>query len=758
MLSTNTKAFSVPLGMSNEIWIEKYSRRKEDGTYQTWEERIHDVVEGNFSLDTRISRRGSHAGITGTIAKVERAKELTHFYARKGIISLSGRHLQHGDVKQKDKVGELFTNCATAMLSSIKFYLLLKGSGVGRSYDSDIHFVDWDYAPNARFVLSSQHPDYQPWIESLEEAQHKYDSEGEDVRWFKVEDSAEGWVKVVTILETATFHKNNQKQLFIFDFSEVRGLGVPIKGQQGRPSSGPVPLITALHKVMSIKGAGYKPWKQALFIDHYLSDCVRIGGVRRSARLAVKHWKDRDVIDFIDVKRGGWLHTANNSIAVDEEFWREAASPRPSHARRVFEAAVSAAYWDETGEPGFINIDRLTWNNKGLDKLKVEDYINPLYEKIFGGIHYRTREMIAYILEKAKSKKYPYICNPCVEIVLALWGAYCVVGDACISNADSEEEAIEAVSYMGEMLVRTNLMNFLYKSEVDRTNRIGISLIGIHEFAAKIFGYSFHDLIDEEKSKNFWNFIQRMGTAATEHVNQVCDELGIEHPHTYLTLKPAGTIAKVMNVTEAANLPSIPYYVRWVQFKSNHPLLQEYRDRGYPVRDISKSEVRTDDKGNTYTVNGYADTSIVGFPTKPPITELLGDRVVCATDISVEQHYLWLQLLEKYWLTDGENNQISYTLKYDPKKTSYEEFMQMVLKHQPNIRCCAVMPELDSSAYIYSPEERITAEKYDEYMSYINRADREAIDDAALDCAGGACGIDANRNASAADEALMAAE
>lgn len=758
-MPVNNNIFTIDKGMPNEIWIDKYSRKNFDGSYQSFEERISEVVAGNFSLDPRWDKNvpGIHPIDEYPVWK-EYESTLTH--AKKGIIALSGRHLQHGDDAQKHKTGELFTNCSSAVFSFIKFYLLLKGSGVGRSYDSDACWTDWEYLPHTRFVLSSQHPDYHPGIESLEEAQHKYDSDGEDVRWFTVEDSAEGWVKVVAILETAAFHKNNKDHLFIFDFSKVRGAGAPIKGQQGRPSSGPVPLIHALIQVATIRGAGYKPWKQALFIDHYLSACVAVGGVRRSARLAIKYWKDRDVIDFIDVKRGGWLYTANNSIAVDAEFWEQAANPRPSHARRVFEAAVSAAYYDKTGEPGFINVDRLTWNDREKEKISAENYFNHEYEEIFGGIHYKTKQMISYTLNKTMYKKYCYIPNPCVEINFALYGAYCTVGDACIMNADTEEEAIAAVSEMGNMLVRVNRMKFLYAAEVKRTNRIGISLIGIHEFAAKFYGFNFTDLLDTEYSAKFWNFIDRLREQVTENVNAYCDSIGMARPHTMLTLKPAGTVAKVMNCTEAANLPSMPYYLRFVQFKKGHPLLEEYIRRGYPVRDISKNEVRRDeDTGKEFTVNGYPDTFIVGFPTKPPITDILGDRVICAGDITVEQHYKWLQLLEKHWLGgDGNNNQISYTLKYDPNKTSYEEFRKIVLQYQPTIRCCAVMPQIDTSAYIYTPEERISKAAYDIYVENIDRAEREAVDEASLDCASGACGIDFSRNKSAADEALMAAE
>src|SRR5215218_7329665 len=52
-----------------------------------------------------------------------------------GALITSGRHLQHGDAAQPSRNMEVFTNCATAIASFAKFYLLLNGSGVGRSYD-----------------------------------------------------------------------------------------------------------------------------------------------------------------------------------------------------------------------------------------------------------------------------------------------------------------------------------------------------------------------------------------------------------------------------------------------------------------------------------------------------------------------------------------------------------------------------------------------------------------------------------------------
>jgi len=1084
------RTFEIAKGMAKSIFENKYSRRKEDGSFQNWEERVSEVVDGNFSLLYDDFK---------DLSDYERTLEL----AVAGVMPFSGRHLQHGDMNQKFKLGETYTNCASASFSFVKFWLLLKGAGVGRCYDADVCRVNWDNMPETRFVLESPdnqgaggHPDYESWVESKRSAMHKYDSESEDVRWFTVADSAEGWVKVVEILETAAFQEKHKHKLFIFDFSKIRSKGTPIKGQQGRPASGPIPFMLALKRVTELRGAGMKPWLQALFVDHYLSSCVCLGGIRRSSRIAVKNWRERDIFDFIDIKRGGWLYTANNSIGVDAEFWEKSASPAPSHARRVFEAICSAAYFDKTGEPGLINLDKLSWNGENMGEINSENYMNSsLMEDM--ELHPKTLEMIDKVLGITRKKLYPYIVNPCVpadtwimteegprqvkdlinnpfsavvdgapyasegffktgykdvyrvitsrgyefratanhqvkvvdtegnmewvevqnlvtddaivlhnhselegwpgkgsfeegwlvgyivgngcfnpekyptylgfwetsqkymankaqgyirkvvegdrgltlkadfgrgkkepdkngrltvqtrhldnicaeyitegdkrlkpeveltssefhrgfvggffdadgsvqgnlkkgvsiclsqnnldrlyvvqrmlarlgvistlykyraeadfrlipdgrgghkeyyveavhelmisrdnidrfrrigfqkpdkqdcfesifaqrkrrayrefwstsvikvvpdgreavydcsvdgvhefdgngmslhncgETILFLGGAYCVIGDICLANAFTKQEVLDAAGLMTKALIRVNTMSFLYDTEVKRTNRIGVGLTGIFEFAYKHFGYNFFDLIDESKSQDFWDFIESMRKRVADDSRKYSRELGLAPPHTTTLIKPSGTIGKVMSCTEGAHLSAYAYYTRWVQYPKNDPEVEAHRKRGYPVKDVSHQ---------------YTGHVVVGFPTKMPIADLMGDSVVVMGDTTSEQQYRWLQLLEKYWLGEGENQQISYTLKYDPKKMDYLKYMATILEYQKSIRCCAVMPQLDLSAYAYLPEESTTKEEYEELVSRIKRYEYEDYDDDTLQCAGGSCPIEPNIN------------
>ncbi|TXC74326.1 hypothetical protein FSZ31_06415 [Sphingorhabdus soli] len=150
--------------------------------------------------------------------------------------------------------------------------------------------TNWDYMPMLRVVLDEAHPDFDNSRHtSVRDAKHLY-GKGDKVHWFEVPDSREGWAEAVELLEIMTYQKVYRDELLVLDFSKVREKNAPIMGMQGRPSSGPVPLMSALEMITQIKGAGMKPWKQALYVDHWLALPVLVGGARRAARMSTKHW------------------------------------------------------------------------------------------------------------------------------------------------------------------------------------------------------------------------------------------------------------------------------------------------------------------------------------------------------------------------------------------------------------------------------------------------------------------------------------
>lgn len=788
--------------------VDDYSapaRGKPKTEYETWGQVALRVALGNTTIvpPEKHGRSNEFMGLKDHIAKA--------------TILLSGRHLQHGDIEQPKRNMEVFTNCATAATNFASFGLLLNGSGVGRCYDNAMILVDYDFAPSLRIVLDENHPDFQ-WgrHESTRDARHKY-GKGKSVIWHVVEDSREGWQKAVELYEVLAFQKVHAHKTLILDFSEVRSKGSPIRGMQMRPSSGPVPLMDALLKLASLKGAGLDPWLQAIYADHYLAECVLVGGARRAARMSTKTWRDRNVLDFIEVKRPveyeglsneevlafreewkerfkrgevfmpnppAFLWSSNNSVTVDKDFWAyvnmaddvvaaggwhpaKSVTDDAKHAKKVFKRLVECAYFDGTGEPGIINVDMLATNREGWNYSDGDFLGSKKYQ-----IENDTRVYHSLLAKAAHKMRYPMITNPCGEISLTVLGGYCTIADVVPFHADTLDEAEDAFRHATRALMRVNLMDCMYSREVNRTNRIGVGMTGVHEFAWKFFRVGFRELVGlgrkqirkiaagaaaecgttstdaivdllsrsslaSDRVAAFWLTLSRFSRAVKGEAKAYAALLGVPVPHTDTTIKPAGTTSKLFGLTEGWHLPPFAEYLRWVQFKDNDPLVAEYKAKGYPIRDGLKQ---------------YAGMVIVGFPTVPTIATLgMGDALVLAGDATPEEQYRWLMLGEHFYIRgvseDGEplaetGNQISYTLKYKPELVSFEDFRATLLGYQSKVRACSVMPQEDGSAYEYLPEESVTKAEFEAIARAIQAPVKEDINFAHLDCGTGGCPVD----------------
>lgn len=702
-----------------------------------------------------------------------------------GALLTSGRHLQHGDTEQPRRNMEVFTNCATAITSFAKFYLLLNGSGVGRAYDDALIALDWANAPRVLVHLSPDHPDYPRDDASLRRFAGELGlaPDPEAVRGFlarellpgldavppgavvhQVADSREGWAKAVEVLEAMTFAGARGRVLAV-DLSLIRPAGTPIRGMQNRPASGPLSLLRAFLAIRDqviARAHELEPWEQALRLDHFLSMEVQVGGARRAARMATKSWRDPGVLRFIRAKQEGGLWTANNSVMVDAAFWAalhdpDETDPLAAHARAVFAEATRCAYVN--GEPGFINGDRLEDHRTGVAWQRPAD----LDGRSFRSARYQVDAatgLLAELTRRATQSEFPATTNPCGEITLHVTGGYCVIADyapllACPVPLDAfppgappadvaalwDARVEDSVRLGVRFLMRANRMDSLYAEEVARTNRMGIGPTGLHEWAWLRFGLDFRSMLDSAEAAPFWLMLERLSAAAKAEGAAYANELGLRRPVTVTTVKPAGTTSKLFGLTEGAHLPARAHYLRWVQFKGTRdpstgawsqgadPLLADYAARGYPMRELVS----------------FPGMTIVGFPTVPLLARLgLADRLVTASEATPAEHYRWLRLLERHWIGAEQGNQVSYTLKVFTDRHDLDAFRAIVLREQPEVRCCAVLPTKPDHAlgYEYLPEEEIPAEAFAALVAEIaDREMEEAVDMVHLQCASGVCPI-----------------
>lgn len=756
-MSYHTPARDYFPGMGQAVADRTINRKIElaDGTsrVEIWSDVAERVAKGNSLLHP---------------IPFEREKEFDrmHHHLRQASLLMSGRHLQHGDETQPNRNQEVFTNCSTAATTFLLFYLLLNGSGVGRAYDDSMIKADLNFMPVVVPVIDWEHKDVESGVISgymtQRDALHMY--AGRTITTYDVGDSREGWAKAIEIIERMAFERRRDEVL-ILNFTPVRPKNSPIKGMQNRPASGPGPLMSAIKSIAAIRDAGMNPWRAAIYADHYAAECVLVGGARRAARMATKHWKDDTIFEFIELKRGGFLWSSNNSVTIDEEFRVAVTKVRKlllqqignpdenvpvrlmtlqvtaqitaieAHAYRVLDALARAAYFDKTGEPGLINQDKLTQNDEGFEDMTDGHYAESSRFKCDP----ETIALMSALAKTVAGLRYTMITNPCGEITLLMLGAYCVIADVVPFHAQNDEDAEDAFKTAVRALIRTNTMDCLYRREVNRTNRIGVGITGFHEWAYSRFKFTWHDLVDEEKSKELWLLMSRFKRAIVKEATVFSQLLGVNVPHTNTTFKPAGTTSKLFCLTEGAHLPSMREFLRWVQFRNDDPLVAQYEAMGYPVKRLKT----------------YEGTTIVGFPTKPKICEMDGGKwVVTAAEATPEDQYEFLRLLEKYWIRgvaeDGitpleeSGNQVSYTLKYDPEVVDFPKFIQTLIDGQFTVRCCSVMPQADTSAYEYQPEQPVTKHEFEMIAAAIKQDNdmQEDIGLEHLDCGAGACPID----------------
>jgi adenosylcobalamin-dependent ribonucleoside-triphosphate reductase len=633
-----------------------------------------------------------------------------------GALLTAGRHLVRGDPSQPEQPMEFFVNCATAAASFTCFYLLLCGAGVGRAYDDALCLVDWRRAPRLFFNLAPDHADFT----AASSAQRAALSEPapDNAQRFVIPDSREGWAEALEVLE-AIAHAGQADQALVLDFSAIRPSGQPIQGFGGRPAPGPLPLLAAFLALRAEVMAAPQTmprWEQALRVDDIMARAVLYGGARRAARMAAKTWRDADAPRFAAGLDLPGHAGAAYALLVNADFWArlgpraKADEPATHHAHAVFQAASAAIH--QRGEPGFINADHLVHTTL------------PDPDTRFGSARFpmiQGAALVSDIAIHARGADFPAITNPCGEVALPITGGFCVVADvapllACpipleeispgalpVDVAEAWDARVVTAIRLGvRFLIRLNRMQGIYDAEIRASNRIGIGLTGIFEWAWLRFGLRFEALITPDGGRDFWRALARLSASAKREARDYAQALGMTMPATVTTIKPAGTTSLLFGLSAGAHPPAAAQYLRWVRYEDARAA-SALAAAGYPMRHLPSAH-------------------LVGFPTQALLAQL--DQVtglITSGEMSLAEQYRWIALLERHWIGAHQGNQVSCTLNFDADEISLADLRKLLRRHQPKLRAAALLPRRVACgmAPAIMPEEAISAAEYAALMGRI---------------------------------------
>lgn len=284
-----------------------------------------------------------------------------------------------------------------------------------------------------------------------------------------------------------------------------------------------------------------------------------------------------------------------------------------------------------------------------------------------------------------ESKDKASLANPCSEIPLESF-ELCNLAEVFPSRCVKEDDFYEALEYATFYASTVSLLQ-THRPETNkiilRNRRIGVSISGIT------------DMLDLHGTTELTCRL-RKGYKLVRSVNQkLAVEADIPVSLRVTTVKPSGTISQLVGCSSGMHFPTFQYAIRRMRIGNTSPICNVLKAAGVPYEDDHYS----------------SSTTVFEFPIDQGKTRK-------ATDVSVEEQFTLLALLQREW----SDNMVSCTIYFDPK-TEGSQIEHMLAQFVPVIKSVSMLPHSDMGAYVQMPYEGITKEKYEERLSKLPKID-----------------------------------
>jgi ribonucleoside-triphosphate reductase (formate) len=483
----------------------------------------------------------------------------------------------------------------------------------------------------------------------------------------KIGDSAEAWAKSLGKL-LAGKHAADK---LVLDFSAIRPAGERLKGY-GWISSGDAAIANAfvnIAELLNRRAGSLLSRIDILDLGNWVGTTL---SSRRSAEIAIMAYGEDEWKEFATAKKEWWITNiqraqSNNSLL----FYT-----KPTHA----ELGDLFGLMEEAGgsEPGFINA--------------------------------------AAALSRAPWWKG---CNPCVEILLGN-KSFCNLTEVDIGKFKGDSSGLQRAIGLA---ARANYR----QTCVDLRDGVLQEAWHLNNAFLRLCGVGLTGIAMRPDMGAFdYQLLQR---AATSAAYGMAGELGLPHPKNVTTIKPSGTLSKIMDTTEGVHKPLGKYIFNNVNFSRHDPLVGLCREAGYKV------------------IHNPADPGgmLVTFPVMWEGVEFdkwNGMDVNLESAIDQLERY---KMLQTHYTQQNTSVTISYSLDEVPAiidwlLDNWDIYVGVSFLYRADPTKTAA-----DLGYLYLPQEVVTREAYEEYSSKLSPIDLNkaySLDEIEGEgCATGACPI-----------------
>ena len=489
-----------------------------------------------------------------------------------------------------------------------------------------------------------------------------------DVHIIEVGDSAEAWAKSIGKLLA---YKGSASRL-ILDFTQIRPAGERLSGY-GWISSGDDTISKAFKEIAGIlnKRAGELLDRiDILDVLNWLGTCL---SSRRSAEIAVMPYGAPQWEEFASAKKDHWIDNpqraqSNNSLLFHKR-------PDPAELDNIMQMMIDAG----GSEPAFINAE-------------------------------------------AATKRAPWFkgVNPCAEILLGS-KSFCNLVEFDLNKTNGVD--FNMVRYWIKLLARANYRQTCVNFEDGVLQRAWHEL---NEFL-RLTGVGLTGIVTWEHLDKPERF-QMLREAAQMGAHEMADELGLPRSKAVTTVKPSGTLSKIMDTTEGVHKPLGKYIFNNIRFSKHDPLVEVLRNANYRIFDDPYSE----------------DSVLATFPVSyenVEFSEVDGKHV--NMESAVQQLERYKMMVENY-----VDHNCSVTISYDPSEK--DAIVEWLLENWDSYVGVSFIFRNDPTktaedlGYPYLPQEVVDEETFKAYEAQLLPIDLEAansleeLDEA---CSTGACPI-----------------
>ena len=474
-----------------------------------------------------------------------------------------------------------------------------------------------------------------------------------------IPDSREGWVESVEKVLNAFYYG---AELPVFDYSDIRPLGAPIRGFGGT-ACGPQPLMD-LHTDLISMHEEYIGRKvdSTLIVDtqNMIGRCVVAGNVRRSAALALGLHNDPVFVELKSPDAMRELEAKMSEPGADVAALQEEMNNLPLVKYRwgsnnSINAEVGMDYEHHAnltvtnGEPGYIWLNNARTRGRFKDGERLDDHL------VMG-------------------------FNPCVEQQLEDAELCCLV-ETYPAQHDSYEDYLRTlkIAYLyGKTitLVKTHWPET--NQRMLKNRRIGLSQSGVIQAFEKFGRRKMYEWCDGAYAEvQAWDKLYS-------------DWLCIPRSIRTTSIKPSGTVSLLNGSTPGIHFAESEHYIRRIRFAESSELVAHLRDAGYTIEDAF----------------GQKGTVVVEFPVKESLFKKSKEHVSMWEQLEIAAQYQY------YWA----DNSVSVTVTFsDHEAPHIKDALQM---YEKRLKAVSFL-RYSNTGYRQAPYEPISKEKYEEMIAKV---------------------------------------